>query len=227
MGDESNPEHAVKGLSAGQMVVLFLAGAAVCAIFFSAGFVVGYNEKSSKAAPLTEQVSDSAEIPPVITPEQPRASSQAGRAAPKIQTPAVVEEQAEPLRPRPLPTPANRAPESHSNSTVETRMPPTVGPAKPPGLAPVNDAASSSVPAGDTGPFMIQVAATGTKPDGEKMVKALKGMNYPAVLLTPEQAHAGDNLFRIQVGPFSTKESAEKTKARLMQDGFKQPFIKR
>lgn len=73
---------------------------------------------------------------------------------------------------------------------------------------------------------MIQVAATGTRPDGEKMVKTLKGMNYPAVLVSPQQARAGDNLFRIQVGPFATRESAEKTKARLMQDGFKQPFIK-
>lgn len=73
---------------------------------------------------------------------------------------------------------------------------------------------------------MIQVAASGTKPDGEKLVKALKSLDYPAVLVSPEQAHAGDNLFRIQIGPFATKESAEKTKARLMKDGFKQPFIK-
>ncbi|HEV2350000.1 MAG TPA: SPOR domain-containing protein [Terriglobia bacterium] len=226
MGHESSPEQAVKGLSAGQMVLLFLAGAAVCAIFFSAGFVVGYNEKSSKAAPLTEQVSDSAEIPPVITPEQPRPSSQAGRAAPKIQTLAASGDHPEPLRPRPLSAPSNQAPDSPSKYEVESRLSPAMGPANSSVVAAVNNAASSRGPAGDAGPFMIQVAATGTKPDADKLVKALKSLNYPAVLLTPEQARAGDNLFRIQVGPFSTRESAEKTKAKLMQDGFKQPFIK-
>jgi cell division septation protein DedD len=73
---------------------------------------------------------------------------------------------------------------------------------------------------------MIQVAASGTKADGDKLVKALKSLNYPAVLLSPAQAHATDNLFRIQVGPFPTRESAEQTKTRLMKDGFKKPFIK-
>jgi cell division septation protein DedD len=91
-----------------------------------------------------------------------------------------------------------------------------VGPVKP------GSAASAPGP----GSFMIQVAATGTRADGDKLVKALKSLNYPAYLLTPEQAHATDSLFRIQVGPYPTRESAEKEKLRLMQDGFKQPFIK-
>lgn len=211
MGDENNPEHAAKGLSGGQMVLLFLAGAAVCAIFFSAGFVVGYNEKSSKAAPVTEQVTDSPDIPPVITPERGRSATQPDRTPPKIDTPAADSDQPEPLRPSPLSASANQIPDAQPKSEVESRPASMVGPVRP---------------SGGAGSFMIQVAATGTRPDGEKMVKTLRGMNYPAVLLTPEQAHAGDNLFRIQVGPFSTKDAAEKTKARLMQDGFKQPFIK-
>lgn len=223
MGDGNDSEHAIRGLSAGQMVLLFLAGAGVCAIFFSVGFVVGYNEKSSKAGPLTEQVSDSPEIPPVIGPEQPRSSAQPGRAAPKIETPVADDSQSEPLRPRPLSASANQSPKSTAKSEIES---PPVGPMKPTGLGAVNGAATSREPAGEAGPFMIQVAATGTKPDGEKLVKALKSLNFPAVLLTPEQARTGDNLFRVQVGPFSTRESAEKTRARLMQDGFKQPFIK-
>ncbi|HLY62229.1 MAG TPA: SPOR domain-containing protein [Terriglobia bacterium] len=226
MGDESNAEREAKGLSASQMVVLFLAGAAVCAIFFSAGFVVGYNEKSSKAAPLTEQVSESQDVPPVVGTEQPRSAAKPYHAAPIAESPVIDPDQSEPVRPRPLSASANQAPDAHSRSEIESKPSPAAGPAKTPGMAPANNAASSHEASGAAGSIMIQVAATGTLPDGEKMVKTLKGMNYPAVLVSPQQARAGDNLYRIQVGPFPTRESAEKTKARLMQDGFKQPFIK-
>jgi cell division septation protein DedD len=208
MGDGNDLEHGGRGLSGGQMVMLFLAGAAVCAIFFSIGFLVGYNEKSSKAAPVTEQVSDTPDVPPVITPERPRSTPATARTAPKVETPPVID-QPEPLRPRPLSASTNQ----------------TTPPAKS-SSAPANGAASLRDPIGGAGSYMIQVAASGTKADGDKLVKALKSMNYPAVLLSPAQAHATDNLFRIQVGPFPTRESAEQTKTRLMKDGFKKPFIK-
>ena len=58
------------------------------------------------------------------------------------------------------------------------------------------------------------------------MVAALKSLNYPVNLVTPEQAHASDNLFRVQVGPYATRENAEKVRTKLTLDGFKQPFIK-
>jgi len=74
--------------------------------------------------------------------------------------------------------------------------------------------------------MMIQVAATGSKADAEKMVKALQALKYQVVLVTPQQAHSGDNFYRVQVGPCATRETAEKIRDRLIQDGFKQPFIK-
>jgi len=224
MGEGYDSEHGAKGLSGGQMVMLFLAGAAVCAIFFTVGFVVGYNEKSSKAIPATEQVSDTPEIPPVITPERPRSTAQAGSTAPKVETPAIEGDHPEPLRPSPLAA-AKQTPDSRVKSEVASRSSQVAVPAKSSGTA-ANGASTLRDPITGAGAYMIQVAATGTKADGEKMVKALKSMNYPTVLLTPAQAHVTDNLFRIQVGPFPTKESAEQTKTRLMKDGFKQPFIK-
>ena len=56
MTERANAGHAEKGLSAGHLAVLFLAGVAVCGVFFSLGFLVGYNERSSKTAILAEQV---------------------------------------------------------------------------------------------------------------------------------------------------------------------------
>jgi DedD protein len=73
--------------------------------------------------------------------------------------------------------------------------------------------------------FTIQVAATHTKVDAQKLVNALKSRGYPVFLVTPEQANAGDSLFRVQVGPFPTRRDAENVRGRLSKEGFK-PFIR-
>jgi cell division septation protein DedD len=71
----------------------------------------------------------------------------------------------------------------------------------------------------------LQVVALRNKPDAEAVVNILKEKGYPVFLVTPEYARAEDNLFRVQVGPFKTREDADKVKTKLTQEGFK-PFIK-
>jgi cell division septation protein DedD len=71
----------------------------------------------------------------------------------------------------------------------------------------------------------LQVAALRTKQDAEVMVNVLKGRGYPVFMVTPEHAQAGDNLYRVQVGPFRTRPEADKVHDKLVQEGFK-PFIK-
>jgi cell division septation protein DedD len=71
----------------------------------------------------------------------------------------------------------------------------------------------------------LQVAALRTKQDADAMVDVLKARGYPVFLVTPEYAHANDNLFRVLVGPFRTRADADKVHDKLVQEGFK-PFIK-
>jgi cell division septation protein DedD len=73
--------------------------------------------------------------------------------------------------------------------------------------------------------FTVQVVASRTKEDAEALVKILEGRGYPVFLVTPEYAHANDNLYRVQVGPFASRNDAEKVRAKLTQEGFK-PFIR-
>lgn len=228
MGRGENPEYVAKSLSAGQLVMLFLAGAAVCGGFFSAGFWLGHNEKETALAPVTERVSQPTDIPPVVTQESPSPADDSGALAHKRETPAAGEGKSEPLRPQPLSSSTERASEgplkpgiNKSSAAAPPHEASNSNPSAIPNPASLRDPVSG---AGST--FLIQVAATSTQPDAVKMVKALKSLDYPVIFVTPEQAHAGDNLFRVQVGPFSTRESAEKVKAKLIQDGFKQPFIK-
>ena len=226
MDDGNNPEHAGRGLSAGQMVILFLAGAAVCALCFSAGFIVGYNEKSSKPAPVTEKLTESSDIPPVVTQDPQIMSGETSRKRSKEDKSGLSEASPEPLRPQPRTSPTSEVADAQTKPESEPRMPLAVMPSRGAGAA-ASGRAARETPAGPIGSgIMIQVAATGTKADAEKMVKALVTLSYPAVLVTPDQAHASDNLFRVQVGPYATRETAEKIRARLIQDGFKQPFIK-
>ena len=72
----------------------------------------------------------------------------------------------------------------------------------------------------------LQVSASRSRDDAEKMVKILKTRGYPVFIVTPEYAHAKDNLYRVQVGPFRSLDEAEKVRAKLKQEGL-QPFIRR
>jgi cell division septation protein DedD len=57
------------------------------------------------------------------------------------------------------------------------------------------------------------------------LVGVLKGRGYSAFLLTPAEARSGDKLFRVEVGPFSSRAEAEKARQKLADEGFK-PFLR-
>jgi cell division septation protein DedD len=107
------------------------------------------------------------------------------------------------------------------------------GDAAPPAAQPPAPAKPAAIPENPTVPaagevgegITLQVVALRTKSDADALVNILKGRGYPVFLVTPEYAHADDNLFRVLVGPFKTREDADKVRAKLVQDGFK-PFIR-
>jgi cell division septation protein DedD len=190
-GRESKRDE--RGLSARYLVVVFLMGVAACAVFFSLGFLVGYNERPFKSAAATEQVTPSSVIPPNVNPpleEIPEpAKTPAPAAAAKKDTPT----------PRASTKPVDQAEAASPASTVP----------------------SGPVPAG----LAVQVAASRSRSDAENLVKQLGSRGYRVFLVTPEYAKAGDNLYRVQVGPFATREDAEKARDKLTKEGFK-PFIR-
>jgi cell division septation protein DedD len=73
--------------------------------------------------------------------------------------------------------------------------------------------------------FTIQVVASRTRQDAETLVKILRGRGFPVFLVTPESAHVSDRLYRVQVGPFASRNEAERVRGKLSQQGFK-PFIR-
>lgn len=209
-GDDMDRDD--KGLTARQLLLMFLAGVAVCAVFFAAGYLVGYNEGTAKSTLATVQVNEPQAIPPTVNPPlNPSGEKERSAAAnPEATAPAPFSQ-----APRAEPAAQTTAPAEAPSSPVAS------GPIAAPSSA-LPTTAGGQAGAG----FTIQVVASTTAQDAQKIVNVLKSSGYSAFLLSPQEAHANDNLYRVQVGPFSTRDEAEKVKAKLIQDGFKQPFIK-
>jgi cell division septation protein DedD len=208
MAGRTEKEQDDKGLSVRHFILLFLAAVAVCGVFFSLGFLVGYNERASRMTPVTERVTNPPLVPPIVNP--PPESSRAA-------------------------TPTNQPPSKPPAAAVESK-PSAAGAAPPsPSAAPATEVESTAraappVPppsnSGEVGVgFTVQVAASRAKEDAESLVKILKDRGYPVFLMSPEYAHANDNLFRVQVGPFKTHDDAEKVRKQLAAEGFN-PFIR-
>ena len=216
-------EHEERGLSSRHLILLFLAVVSVCGVFFSLGFVVGYNERFSRSTPSTEVVNAPAVVPPPVNP--PAESTQTTTPRPAATQSATNPEPGTKLSqsagpPEVAAEVPRKAPEAPSPAPQPTyAQAPATEPEAPSQLPPL--AAGGEVGEGVT----LQVAAMRTKQDAEALVNILKGRGYPVFLVTPEYARADDNLFRVQVGPFTTRDDAEKVRIKLSQEGFK-PFIR-
>jgi len=212
-------EHEERSHSAWYLTLIFLVCVATCGVFFSLGFLVGYNERPSRSVPSTEVVTSPPVIPPTINP-------------PAESVPGTPPESAASH------APPNPAPDSTGKPTGEATAHPVAPAGKtaevapmtepsPAGAQPALNPSSPSTPAaGEVGEgITLQVAALRTKQDAENLVDILKTRGYPVFMVTPEYAHADDNLFRVLVGPFRARPDADKVRNKLLQEGFK-PFVK-
>lgn len=203
MSETPEPVREEKGLSAHQMILMFLVAVAVCAVFFAAGFLVGYNERTAKNSPAPESVSASSSvIPPVVNAPPVKTKGQGGEAT--ITEGKPIRESAEPLTAPPLASP----------KPAEKSARVSASPKSQPATA-----------AGGQG-YTIQVSASGTQAEAQKIVTVLKTTGYPAFLLRPEGGGKSGELYRVQVGPYASRGEAEKVRDKLAQSGFKKPFIK-
>jgi cell division septation protein DedD len=200
MADRIYPDREDRGLSARQLVMLFLGIVTVCAVFFAAGFLVGYNERTSKELPAAERVAPSAVIPPTVNPPANSESGASAKSAPRTA----------PTEPTPV---------------REERVR-TASPRAKPHEEPKSKRASAPKESSDSGRYVIQVAASSSLSDAQEVARGLKARGFPAFVVTPEQAGANDNLYRVQIGPYSTRAAAEHEKPKLEGAGFKSPFIK-
>ncbi|MGH9406213.1 MAG: SPOR domain-containing protein [Terriglobia bacterium] len=202
-----------RGFSVRQLTFIFLVLAAVCAIFFALGFLTGANRRSAVATPSAEQVPPPSVIPPPVNAPVDDADS---GSAPKSQASDVIEQDLkQPARAAATATSALDAGHGASPATARTEAAHESAPREHRARA----AASSRRG------LMVQVAALRTEQDARSLLGVLKSRGYRATVVTPQQAHAGDRLYRVQVGPFGDRAAALKTLHKLGGEGFR-PFIR-
>ena len=201
-----------KDRSARFLILIFVMGVAACAVFFSLGFLVGYSERPSPMTSAAEAVTPSGAIPPLVNP--PPEMAPATRAtlppAPSAELPAEQVAIA--------PPPAKPAPEPAAK--------PSAPAPKPAAKAPPAKALATKSRGTETVGFTVQVAASREKKDAEKLVKELRARGFDVFVVPPQFSDAKDNLYRVQVGPYGTRDEAVRVRDRIAKEGFK-PFIRR
>jgi len=211
-----------KGFSAWHLVLIFLAAVAVCAVFFSLGFVVGYNHGPAKTSTETETVTPPSNIPPTVNPP-PEASAQSSTESLTTETVAPSPAAEAPvIHPQPL---AEAIPEQAMPAAKESReisKPRTSAGHTPPAPKKMH----SELPAATArnGRFAVQVIASKTEADAITLIRLLEARHYPVFLVSPKGSHVGDSLYRVHVGPYASRSQAERALHKLEREGFK-PFI--
>ncbi|MCZ6514950.1 MAG: SPOR domain-containing protein [Acidobacteria bacterium] len=196
-------------LSARDMALLFLGGVGLCAVFFSLGFLVGYKERV--ALPSWEVGSPSAALPGAAQAATPLGE-------PKPDTKLKTGSRNTPSGPGSMPLNFN---ESEAKQRAETRLQtPAEG---------TRSASSAKPAASGTSPvrqaYAVQVAAVRFEKDAQRVVRSLKKKEYPAFIIEPQPSGRGSRFYRIQVGPYPSREEADVIKNMLAQEGFK-PFVR-
>jgi cell division septation protein DedD len=222
MFDTTETTQLERSPAARHLVLVFLASVAVCAVFFSLGYLVGYNEKASKPGMMTENVSEPATIPPVvITPGVAQVASSSSSSLPTM-PPA--ESNSSPVlqtvaRPAPLPA-------AHPRTRAATASKTRAGARKSSSRAlNANPEPKEEAAASNGAGYSVQVMASRTQADAGSLVKLLKGRGFPAFVLSAQAIGTRDNLYRVLVGPYLTRSQAEAVLKKLQKEGF-QPFIK-
>ena len=178
-------------IGSGHLVALFLGIVVLCCVFFILGYEMGRAQFEKGGAAAAGKAATPA----------PSAAAQPAAAAPAPGWPS-----ANPVTQAPAGKPASTAPAASAAPA-----------ASKPAASAKNIEPSLRAPEIPQGSIVLQVAANRSQSDALGLAKLLQDKGYPAFVLTP----AGDDWYRVQVGPFSDAKSADQAKTGLAKEGFK------
>ncbi len=205
-------------LESRHLMGLFLGVVVVCGVFFTLGYVMGRTQGDAtvRAANIAGPVGAG-----LATPAAAPKGSPAAPPTSDWSIPSSAETKKAPERIQPS------APGSLNGSGGAATLTPAFEVAPPPRLAASASAVASKpahkvpaklrAPAVPRGAIVLQIAALSREGDALALADALQQKNFPAFVLQPQ----GDNLYRVQVGPYADSESADSGKKALQREGFK------
>ena len=213
-------------LESRHLVGLFLGVVLLCGVFFTLGYVMGHNQYGGSV----HAAGDPGRSEPAVR----TATKPAEREAAPASTPANNEwdfyskNNSDGLEPSVKPEPPAAAPlpaVSAGKTAASPASPKVGGPAAPKvgPVAPIGDArtvpaaARFQPPSIAKGSVVLQIAALKHESDALAMADALQQKQFPAFVVTP----SSDNLYRVQVGPYTDEPAAESARKALDLAGFK------
>jgi DedD protein len=201
-------------LESRHLVGLFLGVVLLCGVFFTLGYVMGKTQYGGTAHAATDNKS----LIDAPKPEAPQASQNrkpadsnppsrewdfygAGKSSDQLENPAV---SSSPGKPAPGVS-AWRHTESTPRATTKpiSTTPKALTRFQPPRIP--------------KGAVLLQLAALRREGDALALADAIQQKGFPSFVVTP----GSDNLYRVQVGPYSDAPAAEKAKQSLAREGFK------
>ncbi len=182
-------------LLAGLACALFV----ICAVCFSAGYMMGRRNASPPGADKTSATDASLPSAPNATNASAKPEARGNAAVP---APAAVSEAAEDEEAGAGAAMPEAAPSPGASS---------VHPALPSENAPASAARGAAVNG-----WMVQIASVAHQEDADVLASALRRRGYAVV----ERRVSGDSLIHVQVGPFTNRADANAMAQRLLGDGY-------
>jgi cell division septation protein DedD len=181
-------------LLAGLACALFV----VCAVCFSAGYMLGRHNASQQGVDKNSATNTPlASAPAAGTNISAKPEARGNAAAP---APAAVSEEAE---------------DEEAGAGAATPAP-TAAPGVHPALPAESAPAAAPAHAQPVNGWMVQIAAVAHQEDADVLASALRRRGYAVV----ERRVTGDGLIHVQVGPFVNRSDANAMAQRLLGDGY-------
>ena len=187
-------------LGTGKLLGIFFVVVAICAVFFTMGYLLGRGGAPSSAANTIVST-----VPGGNAANKPSANG--GKMTDAQNCPAGSANC----------TPAGNGPDSSFYATVSSKEPATASPSASSKAPAANPASTPELKEAAAGSYTVQVAAVSKQEDADILVNALRKKQYPVFVVANMP---GDSYFHVQVGPFSDLKDAEAMRTRLANDGY-------
>lgn len=205
------PQDTEITLGTGKLLGIFFVLVAICAVFFTMGFLLGRSSGPAASTTIVSAVPSNGGSP------ANKPSAGGGKAAEAQNCPPGSANC----------TPSANGPDSSFYNSVTgkdstaNQQPVTLIVPKPSATPEAASGSSGTDAAADTKPatsgsYIVQVAAVSKQEDADILVNALRKKDYQVFVANAP----GDSLFHVQVGPFSDPKDAEAMRSRLAGDGY-------
>jgi DedD protein len=215
-------------LGAGTMLLLTAGFVVVCGVCFGVGYIVGHRGAPRQAA--AQQI-ESARVNPQASSLQQKPSATAQTAVPApIQRATQTDNATQPAANDPSQSSVVAVPASSTQRVAPPPEQPQVRPALPapsqpapafsshPAYTAAQQQAQLPVHTAPMSPAValwVQIAAVTHVEDAQVLTTALRKRGYT---VTPRRE--ADNLIHVRIGPFRTRDDANRWRAKLLDDGY-------